>query len=149
MTETEIIEKFEEKFGHLSKKGLRINGLAETNAEKRTKVISVAKPLVFDSRLIPKKFEGLSVKRTIYGDLPNEFGVDKQNKEWFKKNYIWAPERFEKYVDNNADEIKKQLGYNDMNRDEMLDALCFGDFEAHREKCDKMIKEGRIPTYSE
>jgi len=35
-----------------------------------------------------------------------------------------------------------------MNRGQMLSALCFGDFEAHKQKCEQMVKDGKIPAYS-
>jgi hypothetical protein len=36
-----------------------------------------------------------------------------------------------------------------MERDEILDALCFGDFDAHKQKCERLIREGKIPVYKE
>jgi hypothetical protein len=30
----------------------------------------------------------------------------------------------------------------------MLSALCFGNFEEHKTKCEKLIKEGKIPAFS-
>ena len=34
-----------------------------------------------------------------------------------------------------------------MTRDEMLSALAFGDFDAHKEKTSQMIKEGKVPAF--
>jgi hypothetical protein len=36
-----------------------------------------------------------------------------------------------------------------MERNEMLSAICFGDFEEHRSKVMQWVKEGKIPAYSE
>lgn len=124
--------------------GLRINGLILVDIKRKAHAIDVSRPLVFDSRLLPKKFEGLAVKSKIYGELPAEFNVNRE-----KKEFIWAPERFEKFVDRCGTEIKKQLNNPAMERSEMLSAICFGDFEEHKSKIQKWVKEGKIPAYCE
>ncbi|MBL0105135.1 MAG: hypothetical protein IPP51_16015 [Bacteroidetes bacterium] len=144
----DTLERFEKKFGHLKKKGLRINGLKMIDPKRKKHVIDVSRPLIFDNRLLPKSFEGLDVKAIIHGDLPNEFQIDRTKPDWQKKEYIWAPERFEIFVDRCGPEIKKQLGNLTMSRDEMLSALCFGDYLAHKEKTQQMVKEGKIPSYA-
>ena len=144
----DTLDRFEKKFGHLKKKGLRINGLKLIDPKRKKHVIDVSRPLIFDNRLLPKSFEGLDVKMIIHGDLPNEFKIDRTTPDWQKKEYIWAPERFEIFVDRCATEIKKQLGNTSMTRDEMLSALCFGDFTAHKEKTDTLIAEGKLPSYT-
>lgn len=138
------LKRFQEKYGHLKKMGLRINGLTLLDPKRKIHAIDVSRPLVFDSRLIPKKFEGLAVKCKISGDLPEEFSVNRD-----KKEFIWAPERFEKFVDRCGTEIKKKLNNPAMDRKEMLSAICFGDFEEHKSKCMKWVQEGKIPAYSE
>ena len=116
--------------------------------KRKKHVIDVSRPLIFDNRLLPKSFEGLDVKAIIHGDLPTEFKIDRTNPDWQKKEYIWAPERFEHLVDRCSTEIKKQLGNLNMSRDEMLSALCFGDYEAHKKKTDQLVLEGKLPGYS-
>jgi hypothetical protein len=143
----DTLERFEKKFGHLKKKGLRINGLKMIDPKRKKHVIDVSRPLIFDNRLLPKSFEGLDVKAIIHGDLPTEFMIDRTKPDWQKTQYIWAPERFEHFVDRCSTEIKKQLGNQNMSRDEMLSALCFGDYVAHKEKTDQLVKEGKIPRY--
>ncbi len=34
-----------------------------------------------------------------------------------------------------------------MSRDEMLDALAFGNFEDHKKKCVQLMQEGKIPAF--
>lgn len=143
------LANFKERFKHLEKKGLRIIGVKLIDPAKKSHVIEISRPLLFDSRMIPDRYEGLRVKRRIHGALPEEFQIDRSAIDWHKREYVWSPERFEKYVDRCADEIRKTLGDENMSREDMLDALCFGNFKAHREKCDQMIKEGKIPAYSE
>ena len=144
----DTLDRFEKKFGHLKKKGLRINGLKMIDPKRKKHVIDVSRPLIFDNRLLPKSFEGLEVKAIIHGDLPTEFKIDRTVPDWQKKVYIWAPERFETFVDRCSVEIKKQLGNANMSRDEMLSALCFGDYSAHKEKTDTLIAEGKLPSYT-
>jgi hypothetical protein len=143
----DTLDRFEKKFGHLKKKGLRINGLKMIDPKRKKHVIDVSRPLVFDNRLLPKSFEGLEVKAIIHGDLPTEFLIDRTKPDWQKKEYIWAPERFEIFVDRCSTEIKKQLGNLNMTRDEMLSALCFGDYEAHKKKTELLVQEGKVPGY--
>ena len=93
-------------------------------------------------------YEGLRIKRRIHGPLPEEFQIDRDAVDWHKKEYIWARERFEKYVDRGADFIRKELGNTELTREELLDCLCFGNFRAHKEKVDSLIAEGKLPAYS-
>jgi len=144
----DTLSRFEKKFAHLKKKGLRINGLKMIDPKRKKHVIDVSRPLVFDTRELPKSFEGLDVKAVIHGDLPTEFSIDRTQPDWTKKEYIWAPERFELFVDRCCDDIRKKLGDPKMSRDEMLSALAFGDFQAHKEKTSDLIKEGKLPSYA-
>ena len=138
----ESLKRFEQKFAHLKKLGFRINGLVMIDPKRKSHAIDVSRPLIFDSRLIPKKFEGLPVKSKIYGELPVEFNVNRE-----KREYVWAPERFEKYVDRCGAEIKKMLNNPAMNRNEMLSALCFGNFEEHKVKYQQLIEQGKFAAY--
>ena len=143
----DTLDRFEKKFAHLKKKGLRVNGLKMIDPKRKKHVIDISRPLLFDNRQLPKIFEGLDVKAVVSGDLPVEFTIDRTKPDWQKKEYVWAPERFEKYVDRCGDEIKKKLGDPKMTREDMLSALCFGDFKAHKEKTQLLIKEGKLPNY--
>ena len=139
----EILKKFETKFNGLKKKGLRIEGLSMIDPKRKKHVIMITKPFLFDNRQLPKSYEGLEIKSKIEGILPEEFKFDK---EALKKEYVWAPNKFEKYVDRCSDEIRKQFGNPAMSRKEMLDALAFGSFEDHKQKTLNLIKEGKIPA---
>lgn len=147
----EILKNFETKYGYLKKKGLTIEGLAIVDVKKKKHVIKISRPLIFDNRLIPKRFEGLDVKTNIKlsVDMPVEFDVDRSQPDWHKKQYIWAPERFEKYVDRCEKEIKDLLNSPQITKPEILDALCFGNFEEHKQKSIQLIKEGKLPAYCE
>jgi hypothetical protein len=147
----DILKSFETKYGYLKKKGLTIEGLAMVDPKKKKHVIKISRPLVFDNRQLPKKFEGLDVKTNIQmnnQEMPSEFQVDRAQPDWFKKEYIWAPERFERFVERCSDEIKKGLGDPNMSKKEMLDALCFGDFKEHKKKVTQLVKEGKLPAYN-
>jgi hypothetical protein len=92
----EILKQFESKYGTLKKKGLRIEGLSMIDPKRKKHVIMVSKPFMFDNRQLPKSYEGIEIKAKIEGVLPKEFAI---NKEAVKKDYVWAPNKFEKYVD--------------------------------------------------
>lgn len=104
----------------------------------------VSKPFMFDNRQLPKTYEGLDIKAKIEGVLPKEFAI---KKDAVKKEYVWAPVKFEKYVDRCAEEIRAQFGNPLMTRQEMLDALAFGNFEEHKKKSLQMMKDGKIPPF--
>ena len=143
----ETLERFEKKFSSLKKLGLRVNGLKMIDPKRKKHVINISRPLIFDNRLLPKTFEGLEVKSVIHGELPSEFVINRTQPDWNKREYIWAPERFEKFVDRCGDDIRKKLGNPSMTREEMLSALCFGDFKEHQRKTEGLIKEGKLPRY--
>lgn len=147
----EILKSFETKYGYLKKKGLTIEGLAMVDVKKKKHVIKISRPLIFDNRLLPKRFEGLDVKTNIKltTEMPKEFNVDRTQPDWHKRQYIWAPERFVKYVERCEKEIKVQLNSPQMTKLEILDALCFGNFEEHKLKSLQLIKEGKLPAYHE
>ena len=145
----QTLANFKERYKHLQKKGLHILGIKLVDPAKKTHVIEISRPLIFDSRAIPDRYEGLKVKRRIHGALPPEFQIDRDSVDWHKREYVWAPERFEKYVDRCADQIRKKLGDQDMSRDDMLDALCFGNFMEHKRKVDRLISEGKLPAYTD
>lgn len=140
----EILKHFETKYGNLKKKGLRIEGLSMIDPKRKKHVIMVSKPFMFDNRQLPKTYEGLDIKAKIEGTLPKEFAI---KKDAVKKEYVWAPSRFEKYVDRCSDEIRKQFNNPKMSRQEMLDALAFGNFEEHKKKSLQLMKDGKIPPF--
>ena len=140
----EILKSFESKFGSLKKKGLRIEGLSMIDPKRKKHVIMISKPFLFDNRLLPKTYEGLDIKSKIEGGLPEEFKIEK---EAIKKDYLWAPFKFEQYVDRCSADITKQFNNPDMSRAEMLDALAFGSFEEHKKKTLTLMQEGKIPTF--
>src|SRR3954468_23616505 len=115
----EILKQFESKYGTLKKKGLRIEGLSMIDPKRKKHVIMVSNPFIFDNSQLPKSYEGLDIKAKIKGTLPKEFAI---KKDAIKKEYVWAPSRFEKYVDRCSDEIRKQFNDPKMSRQEMLDA---------------------------
>jgi hypothetical protein len=140
----EILKSFESKFGSLKKKGLRIEGLTMIDPKRKKHVINISKPFIFDNRQLPKTYEGLDIKSKIEGGLPEEFKIER---EALVKEYLWAPNKFEKFVDRCSEDIKKQFGNPNMSRSEMLDALAFGNFEEHVKKSTALMLEGKIPAF--
>ena len=138
-----ILAEFRKQYGHLEAKGLEICCIANLIADHY--VISVSHPFIFDRRSLPKSFMGLDVRGgTNENELPKEFQVYDQNSE-----YIWAYQRFERYVDAHSDLIRRTLGDSTMSRADMLDALCFGNFEELKRDCIRWEQEGTIPKWRE
>lgn len=137
----EILKDFETKYSPLKKKGLRIEGMNMIDPKRKKHVIMVSKPFVFDNRALPKVYQGIEIKSKIEGTLPDEFKVETG------KAYVWAPNNFEKFVDRCSNEIKKTFNNPEMSRNEMLDALAFGNFEEHKKKCIQLMQEGKIPFF--
>jgi hypothetical protein len=138
----QTLKHFEEKYGSLKKKGLRIEGLNLVDVKRKKHVIVISKPFVFDNRSLPKVYEGLEVKSKIEGALPDEFKITPESKD-----YVWAPYRFENFVDRCSVEIKKKFNNPLMTREEMLDALAFGNFEEHKKKVQLLVEEGKIAPF--
>jgi hypothetical protein len=141
MNAKQIIKQFENSYKHLIKKGMRIGGVNEL--QPGYEVISVSVPFIFDNRELPEKFHGYMIRPSIKQDeLPIEFKEVNNDKE-----YLWAYQRFERYVENNEAEIRKKLNMPETTKSELLDALCFGDFGKHKEDCIVWEQQGKIPKY--
>nr|AOE11408.1 hypothetical protein [uncultured bacterium] len=144
----QILTRFKEKYKPLLKKGLIIEGMVVVDHARRKNAISVSKPFIFDNRNIPTSFDGIQVKKRIVGEMPIEFQIDRTQPDWHKKEYIWAPERFELFVDRALGEIKDKLGDSRLTREEALDAVCFGNFEEHARKVKMLVRQGKVPAYN-
>jgi len=142
-----VLKRFQSQFYHLKKKGLKINGIVEIDFNLGIMAIDVSHPFVFDNRALPQTFEDVDVRAGIEGELPEEFKVNDREPDGYKNEYRWAPERFEAFVSRAEKEIKEKLGDENMSRDEILDAICFGNFKQHKERINKSILEGIIPEY--
>ncbi|MCX8080153.1 MAG: hypothetical protein N3F09_02835 [Bacteroidia bacterium] len=138
----QILSQFEKKYKNLTKKGLKIEGLSMIDPKRKKHVILVSKPFIFDNRELPKVFEGLEVKSKIQGDLPEEFRIKPDRRD---KEYIWSPDRFERFVNRCENELRKKFGNPNMTKKDLLDALAFGNFDEHKKKCAQLMKEGKIP----
>lgn len=139
----DILKNFETKYAPLKKKGLRVEGLNMIDPKRKKHVIIISKPFLFDNRALPKSYEGLEIKSKIEGELPEEFKPTTGEKE-----YLWAPYKFEKFVDRCSEQIRKKFNNPEMTREEMLDALAFGSFQEHKEKCKRLMSEGKIPPFN-
>lgn len=144
----QILTRFKKKYKPLLKKGLIIEGMVVVDHARRKNAISVSKPFIFDNRNIPTSFDGIQVKKRIVGEMPIEFQIDRTQPDWHKKEYIWAPERFELFVDRALGEIKDKLGDSRLTREEALDAVCFGNFEEHARKVKMLVRQGKVPSYN-
>lgn len=143
MNEKEILSAFQRQYGHLTKCGLTIVGVTDKGSGKP--VISLTTPFIFDHRRIPRSFRGATLSVGFQeSDLPKEFQVSDISRE-----YIWAYQRFEKFVDDNQELIRTTLKKPEMTRGEMLDAICHGDFEKHKLQCIHWEEVGKIPKWTD
>ncbi len=140
----QVLDIFEEALGDTP--SLDINGLFAQPSG--TWAIEVEHPFIFDRHKykIPGMFLGVEIKEKITDStLPDEFLVEDHNTE-----YIWAPERFNAYVDRCEDKIRQELGNPDLSHDDILDILCpTGDFLNWMAQCRQWEKEGIIPRYED
>jgi hypothetical protein len=133
-----VIEKFQEEYGNIPH--LRILGKGILHGG--VWVINVQFPFIFDKRKIPNSFLGIDINISITNDsLPDEFKVNDPRKE-----YIWAPDRYEKYVDKNIEIIRQELGNSNMDKTDILSALCGQDFNDYVRMCEEWERKGIIPS---
>lgn len=163
MTASELISKFEEKYSELITSGMSLQGVMlnpevvhvglyekegmaapEDTVSSRTHHIMVEYPLVFDHRKFSRTFNGFDVLGAVQSndvDLKEWFETgdpEKRAKSDVPMEKFWAPEKFEAFVDQKGEEIGQRLGNPGMSRKDILDALAFGNFEAHKEWCESL-----------
>ena len=135
---SKVVRKFKKEYGKIP--GLKVSthpGIYHGGIW----VITVQHPFIFDHRKLPKTYLGIEVRgSTPNENMPEEFRVKDPQKE-----YVWSPECFEKFVDKYADKIRKELNNSDMSREEMLDAICFGNFKLHVANYKKWKQQKLIP----
>ncbi|MCX8143021.1 MAG: hypothetical protein N3F62_02060 [Bacteroidia bacterium] len=131
----DIYKRFEERYGFLKKMGVKFEGIQMIDPIKKKHAIVLTRPFLFDCRLLPKRYEGIEIKVRIQGSLPEEFKSIGQN------DYIFAPEKFEKFVENNIHNIRNHFGKPEMTKEEILDALAFGNFEDHKRNVLSLMRE--------
>ena len=138
-----VLGKFKEEFGSLP--GMR--NIHSGNYHGSVWVIGYSHPFIFDQRKAPPSiYLGVDVRGgTPLNEMPEEFQITDRERE-----YVWAYQRYEKFVDRCEDQIRKELGDPDMTREEMLDALTNGgNFQSFKSQCQIWEEEGRIPRYQE
>lgn len=97
--------------------------------------ISVYHPFIFDLRLIPKEFMGHSVRRIMTESYPEIFEENGEN--FIPLDVHFAPERYTTFVNQNIDQIRKELGNDTLTHEEALDALT-GGFQKHIQCCEEV-----------
>ena len=116
---TLISEEFRKQHPNLNFRGLgNVHGSLE---------LVVLRPFIFDKRLIPNSFLGMSVKVSLSEPLPDDFEVF--------SGYVWAPENYANFVDSKSETIREALGDRSMSREDMLHALIGMPFDDWIQKC--------------
>ncbi len=130
----DILKRFEERYGYLKKMGVTFEGIQMIDPIKKKQAIVLTRPFIFDCRLLPKRYDGIDIKIRIQGVLPEEFKTK-------SGDYPFAPENFEKYVEKHLDELRQHFEKPEMTKQELLDALAFGDFEEHKKNYQNILRE--------
>jgi hypothetical protein len=109
-----IAHEFEKEYGGI--RGVKVGTPAIQHGGSW--VIDVERPFVFDKRTLPTMFLGIPIHTAISDDLPEEF------KDGIRQHaYIWAAPHYVRFVDNNFESIRRQLGDGTWDRDAILSAL--------------------------
>ncbi len=137
----DIFKRFEQRYGFLKKMGITFEGIQMIDPVRKKQAIMLTRPFIFDTRLLPKRYDGIDIKARIQGKLPEEFKLKDAN------DYIFAPEKFEKYVDNNLQKLREAFEKPEMTKLEILDALAFGSFEEHKKNTEKLLREKQRAKY--
>ncbi|MFK7900797.1 MAG: hypothetical protein AB8B61_08565 [Cyclobacteriaceae bacterium] len=126
MTQDQLIKKFSNTYDHLLKQtGVELLGFISILGEE---VLYIIHPLVFDGRQWPNSYHGYTVRCGFSDEeFPEVFW------DTTKEEYSFSPFRFRKYVANHKAEIVAQLGNEVMQEEEVLDALCFGNYKEFKE----------------
>ena len=95
--------------------------------------LSVMHPFLFDNRKVPKIFMGVRVMNVVqYSTFPPEIEEIEYDPAGFEVHE--TPDKYCRYVENNSSLIRDALHDNDMTFDDMLDAICWGDFHKYEEE---------------
>lgn len=144
---SKIITKMMEKYSHLTKMGAEIRGVfgpdielindkahikENPDYENLEDTINIWVPFVFDHRQIPKIYEGIPVQTIIFSDsIPKHYFKAGKDKSFLKRD-IDKPEDFIDFVDEFEDDIKMTFNNPDITKNDILDALAYGDFEEYK-----------------
>ncbi len=97
-------------------------------------------PLIFDHRMIPKSYKGYNLEIVIIFDkspLEWNFG-DRENIDYKESE---DPQKYIEFVKRCTDEIRETLKSPKMSFEDMLDAICWGDYEMFKAKYERTLKE--------
>jgi hypothetical protein len=101
--------------------------------------LSLGVPLIFDQRLIPLTYQGFRVDVVIYGDTESEWDFGERETISYKESA--DPQKYIDFVKRCEKEIKEKLKSPNMSFDEMLDAICCGDYKKYKAHYDRAINE--------
>lgn len=96
-------------------------------------------PVIFDHRKIPKLYKGLKVRTVVITDKPPHREWDFGDREIISYEESANPRKYIDFVNRCAVEIRLQLKNPNMTFEEMLDAICWGDFEKYKAEYEQAI----------
>ena len=152
-----LLLEFHKNHGYLERYGLKVVGLYHEDdyddgegltinigqsIESEDDIIpeqchlSVMHPFIFDNRKIPKVYMGVRVLNIVRADtMPSELEEIVYDPAGFEMNY--TPGQYFAFIQENMDLIRATLKEPEMSFDEMLDAICFGDFNKFQQEFDE------------
>ena len=158
----ELIEAFNDSYSSLKEFGLVIMGVYQNNTTNidncynslnidvaeglnesdeidcKNCHLNIMHPLIFDNRKIPEYFHGVKILNiTNSSSIPAELVEMVINDNGFEENF--TPNQYRNYVFGNSEYIREVLKSPNMTIDEMLDAICMGDFEEYEAEYAKNI----------
>jgi hypothetical protein len=134
-----VAADFMEVYGHLP--GVRGTGVSIHHGGFW--MVELDRAFIVDLRNIPSAHLSVGVHSAVaIADVPPEFQTGGD-----RSAYMWAPPRYEAYVDRDADEIRARLGDSDMTREEMLHALIGVPFDEFVAFTEDGIRNGFIKDY--
>jgi len=96
-------------------------------------------PIIFDHRLIPSTYRGFKVEMII-GDDESATEWDFGDRECIPYKESADPQKYVDFVYRCGDEIRKKLKSDNMTIAEMLDAVCWGNFQKYKSEYENSLK---------
>jgi len=94
-----------------------------------------------DHRKIPKFYKGIKVNTVVDETTePLEFKFDDGTRDFISLEEVNLPQRYIDYVLDHPGFIREKLGDAGMTIDDMLDALCWGDFKKYKGEYERKIR---------
>jgi len=154
----ELIEAFNDSYSDLKEFGLEVYGVFQDFSQNSTENgdelltiglaeelnesdeidcknchLNIMHPFLFDNRKTPTYFLGVKIMNITYSStIPDELEEMEIDENGHEDNF--TPNQYRNYVKNNSDYIREVLKSPNMPINEILDAICEGDFKKYEDE---------------